>query len=96
MIVLFIITGSTLVKEIIRQMIIEGCDEVRLFSIKCTNDNTVILQVVLEAEVTNSAALSLYENLGFVRDKYLHRYYLSGVDAYRLKLWLNDPVLEYC
>ncbi|XP_065919271.1 N-alpha-acetyltransferase 30-like [Dysidea avara] len=71
--------GSTLVKEIIRQMIIEGCDE-----------------VVLEAEVTNSAALSLYENLGFVRDKYLHRYYLSGVDAYRLKLWLNDPVLEYC
>jgi len=51
---------------------------------------------VLEAEVTNSAALSLYENLGFVRDKYLHRYYLSGVDAYRLKLWLNDPELEYC
>ena len=53
--------------------------------------------MVLEAEVTNFAALSLYENLGFVRDKYLHRYYLSGVDAYRLKLWLNDPeFIDYC
>lgn len=83
-------------KEIIRQMIIEGCDEVRLSNIIWTNNDTIFLQVVLEAEVTNSAALSLYENLGFVRDKYLHRYYLSGVDAYRLKLWLNDPVLEYC
>ena len=53
--------------------------------------NTVILwQVVLETEVTNSPALSLYQNLGFVRDKYLHQYYLNGVDAYRLKLWLRD------
>ena len=48
-------------------------------------------EVVLETEVTNIAALSLYENLGFVRDKYLHQYYLNGVDAYRLKLWLRDP-----
>ncbi|KAL5463254.1 hypothetical protein EMCRGX_G032134 [Ephydatia muelleri] len=49
-------------------------------------------QVVLETEVTNHAALNLYENLGFVRDKYLHQYYLNGVDAYRLKLWLKDPL----
>lgn len=49
------------------------------------------MQVVLETEVTNRAALCLYENLGFVRDKYLHQYYLNGVDAYRLKLWLRDP-----
>lgn len=49
-------------------------------------------QVVLETEVTNRAALCLYENLGFVRDKYLHQYYLNGVDAYRLKLWLRDPL----
>lgn len=48
-------------------------------------------EVVLETEVTNRAALCLYENLGFVRDKYLHQYYLNGVDAYRLKLWLKEP-----
>ncbi len=48
-------------------------------------------EVVLETEVSNGAALSLYENLGFVRDKYLHQYYLNGGNAYRLKLWLRDP-----
>lgn len=46
-------------------------------------------QVVLETEITNKAALNLYENLGFVRDKRLFRYYLNGVDALRLKLWLR-------
>lgn len=46
-------------------------------------------EVVLETEVTNSAALHLYEKLGFVRDKRLYRYYLNGVDALRLKLWLT-------
>ena len=51
-------------------------------------------EVVLETEVTNGAALSLYENLGFVRDKYLHQYYLNGEDAYRLKLWLNESYLQ--
>ena len=45
-------------------------------------------EVVLETEVTNNSALQLYENLGFVRDKRLFRYYLNGVDALRLKLWL--------
>ena len=48
-------------------------------------------QVVLETEVTNKGALRLYENLGFVRDKRLFRYYLNGVDALRLKLWLWPP-----
>lgn len=46
-------------------------------------------EVVLETEVTNKSALRLYENLGFVRDKRLFRYYLNGVDALRLKLWLR-------
>lgn len=46
-------------------------------------------EVVLETEITNQAALHLYENLGFVRDKRLFRYYLNGVDALRLKLWLR-------
>ncbi|GIL57302.1 hypothetical protein Vafri_12549 [Volvox africanus] len=46
------------------------------------------VEVVLEAEVVNTGALRLYQGLGFVRDKRLHRYYLNGVDAYRLKLLL--------
>ncbi|VIO99587.1 L-A virus GAG protein N-acetyltransferase, putative [Brugia malayi] len=46
-------------------------------------------QVVLETEVTNSDALRLYSNLGFIREKRLFRYYLNGVDAYRLKLFLT-------
>ena len=47
-------------------------------------------EVVLETEVTNAASLKLYGNLGFVRDKRLFRYYLNGVDAFRLKLWLTN------
>eukprot|EP00128_Syssomonas_multiformis_P000775 Colp12_sorted_trinity150504_noHs@11397 len=47
-------------------------------------------EVVLEAEVSNTGALNLYENLGFVRDKRLFRYYLNGGDAFRLKLWLTS------
>lgn len=43
-------------------------------------------EAVLETEVTNKGALGLYGGLGFMRDKRLCRYYLSGCDAYRLKL----------
>lgn len=50
-------------------------------------------EIVLEATVGNTAALHLYEKLGFVRDKFLYQYYLNGEDAYRLKLWLRSP---YC
>ena len=46
-------------------------------------------EVVLETEETNQGALALYQNLGFVRDKRLSRYYLNGVDAFRLKLRLQ-------
>ncbi|KAJ1564746.1 hypothetical protein HK096_006491 [Nowakowskiella sp. JEL0078] len=46
-------------------------------------------EIVLETEYTNLAALSLYERLGFIRDKLLGRYYLNGVDAFRLKLYLK-------
>ena len=42
-------------------------------------------ECVLEAEVSNTGALSLYRRLGFVRTKYLKNYYLSGSDAFRLK-----------
>ncbi|KAI0240267.1 N-alpha-acetyltransferase 30, partial [Massospora cicadina] len=44
-------------------------------------------EIVLETERTNKEALALYARLGFVRAKRLHRYYLTGVDAFRLKLW---------
>jgi len=46
-------------------------------------------EVVLETEVTNLGALRLYEGLGFVRDKRLHKYYLNGNDAFRLKVWFT-------
>eukprot|EP00455_Lapot_gusevi_P020747 TRINITY_DN21945_c0_g1_i1.p1 TRINITY_DN21945_c0_g1~~TRINITY_DN21945_c0_g1_i1.p1 ORF type:complete len:206 (-),score=33.43 TRINITY_DN21945_c0_g1_i1:32-580(-) len=48
-------------------------------------------EVVLETEITNKASLSLYEKLGFVRSRRLRRYYMNGVDAFRLKLWLTPP-----
>ena len=50
-------------------------------------------EIVLEAEVVNNGALSLYEKMGFCRDEHLLRYYLNGNDAYRLKLWINPPPL---
>ncbi|KAJ7223058.1 acyl-CoA N-acyltransferase [Mycena pura] len=43
-------------------------------------------EVVLETEYDNSAALSLYESLGFIREKRLYRFYLNGKDAFRLVL----------
>ena len=49
----------------------------------------VVVQVVLETEITNKGALALYERLDFIRDKRLHAYYMNGVDAFRLKLWLT-------
>lgn len=51
-------------------------------------------EVVLEAEVTNTAALKLYEQLGFIRDKLLEKYYLNGNGAYRLKLRLKPLNVE--
>mmetsp|Transcript_3121 Transcript_3121/g.3959 ORF Transcript_3121/g.3959 Transcript_3121/m.3959 type:complete len:214 (+) Transcript_3121:219-860(+) len=46
-------------------------------------------EAVLETEVSNRGALNLYENLGFIRDKRLEKYYLNGQDAFRLKLSLR-------
>ena len=48
-------------------------------------------ECVLEVESTNTGGLRLYENLGFIRDKRLERYYLSGNDAYRMKLLFPLP-----
>ncbi|KAJ2960896.1 hypothetical protein NUW54_g14409 [Trametes sanguinea] len=51
-------------------------------------------QVVLETEYDNSAALSLYESLGFIREKRLYRFYLNGKDAFRLVLVVPPPDLD--
>ncbi|KAK7055180.1 N-alpha-acetyltransferase 30 [Favolaschia claudopus] len=45
-----------------------------------------VQEIVLETEYDNSAALSLYESLGFIREKRLYRFYLNGKDAFRLVL----------
>ncbi|KAJ5493297.1 N-alpha-acetyltransferase 30 [Penicillium diatomitis] len=49
-------------------------------------------EIVLETEITNTAAMKLYERLGFLRSKRLHRYYLNGNSAYRLVLYLREGV----
>lgn len=49
-------------------------------------------EVALETEESNSAAMKLYERLGFLRSKKLHRYYLNGNSAYRLVLYLKEGV----
>ncbi|KAF9264635.1 acyl-CoA N-acyltransferase [Marasmius fiardii PR-910] len=54
-------------------------------------------EVVLETEYDNFAALSLYESLGFIREKRLFRFYLNGKDAFRLALPIppSTPQSEY-
>ncbi|KAH8423919.1 peptide alpha-N-acetyltransferase MAK3 [Aspergillus melleus] len=49
-------------------------------------------EIALETEITNTAAIKLYERLGFLRSKQLHRYYLNGNSAYRLVLYLKEGV----
>ena len=46
-------------------------------------------EVILETEITNIAALRLYDSFGFLREKHLKSYYLNGNDAYKLKLFLK-------
>ncbi|KAL0577181.1 N-alpha-acetyltransferase 30 [Marasmius crinis-equi] len=54
-------------------------------------------EIVLETEYDNYAALSLYESLGFIREKRLFRFYLNGKDAFRLVLPIppQTPESEY-
>ena len=53
------------------------------------------VQIVLETEVTNTAAMKLYERLGFLRSKRLHRYYLNGNSAFRFMLLIKDSPAAY-
>lgn len=47
-------------------------------------------EIILETEVDNKAAIRLYENIGFLRSKRLHHYYLNSNDAFRLILPLTE------
>ncbi|KAI9659261.1 MAG: N-alpha-acetyltransferase mak3 [Trizodia sp. TS-e1964] len=51
-------------------------------------------EVALETEVGNTAAIKLYQRLGFLRSKRLHRYYLNGNSAFRLLLYLKERAFE--
>ncbi len=53
---------------------------------------TTIWQIALETEVDNIPSLRIYENLGFLRTKRLHRYYLNGNPAFRLILYLKPGI----
>ena len=48
--------------------------------------------MALETEVDNIPSLRIYENLGFLRTKRLHRYYLNGNTAFRLVLYLKPGI----
>ena len=50
------------------------------------------LEVMLETELINQGALSLYERLGFIKDEKYGRYYLNGGDAFRLRLIITSPI----
>lgn len=49
-------------------------------------------EVYLETPLSNERALKLYLSLGFVKTKFLPRYYLDHSDAVRLKLWLKSAI----
>lgn len=49
-------------------------------------------EIMLETEVINTGALVLYEKLGFMKDDRMSKYYLNGGDAFRLRLWIDNPL----
>lgn len=53
------------------------------------------MQIALETEVTNTAAMKLYERLGFLRSKRLHRYYLNGNSAFRFMLFVKESTAQH-
>lgn len=85
--------ASTLVQQSLDAMKENGVEEVRgvlcvilLFASYLCIPFPFLLKVVLETEYDNTAALSLYESLGFIREKRLYRFYMNGKDAFRLIL----------
>ena len=87
--------ARTLVRRSLEAMKEHGVEEVSPFQIlaRCFRSfsDFASSQVVLETEYDNAAALSLYESLGFIREKRLYRFYMNGKDAFRLILALPLP-----
>ncbi|KAK9371204.1 acyl-CoA N-acyltransferase [Lipomyces kononenkoae] len=54
-------------------------------------------EIVLETEVDNESAIRLYEKMGFIRSKRMHRYYMNASDAFRLVLPVKvESTIRYC
>ena len=88
--------ATRLVCMAIDRMIERDAEEVRRYHFYCSHEGvlTLDLQIALETEVTNTAAMKLYERLGFLRSKRLHRYYLSGNSAFRFMLFLKESAVS--
>lgn len=89
--------ATKLVRMAIDKMIERDADEVS-YCVSCGSQRQWKLrsmQVALETEVTNTAAMKLYERLGFLKSKCLHRYYLNSNTAFRFLLYLKEPVIQY-
>ena len=87
--------ATKLVRLAVDKMIEQDADEVRsplLPPIDHQFPAKPAHQIALETEVDNIPSLRIYENLGFLRTKRLHRYYLNGNTAYRLILYLKPGI----
>lgn len=82
--------ATKLVRMAIDAMIEQKADEVRSRTHCRLLSYAHIAQIALETEVSNTAAMKLYERLGFLRSKRLHRYYLNGNTAYRFVLYVQE------
>lgn len=82
--------ATALVESALKEMIQKGAEEVSCYVYKCIDSE----QICLETETTNQTAMVLYENMGFIRYKRLHRYYLNAGDAFRFILPIKHPVTE--
>ena len=85
--------ASKLVRLAVEKMIEKDADEVSTNhskepKYKVANSS----QIALETEIDNIPSLRIYENLGFLRTKRLHRYYLNGNTAFRLVLYLKPGI----
>lgn len=85
--------ATKLVRMAVQRMKEQDADEVSRHPQKLSSRTALTgAQIALETEVDNIPSLRIYENLGFLRTKRLHRYYLSGNAAFRLILYLKPGI----
>jgi peptide alpha-N-acetyltransferase len=89
--------ATKLVRMAIDAMILQDADEViikssssPLLTLTFSLLTAMVQKIALETEIDNIASLKLYERLGFLRTKRLHRYYLNGNTAFRMILYLKQ------